>query len=521
MAALQITKSKCMHRIENISFRVLAFLLASVLIASCAVEEDAVPDALPSLYSDELIFGSEEIDGWENITKTRGSGPADGTLLNHKTVEYEKEVEGCRFVLIMEEYEGIESSEVSDSAAFTRTSSPIPSSDDLDMGVYAYVTPKGTEATPPVYDGGKSAEFMVDQFVDISDGYSYSPVKYWPGSGYWINFFAYCPYKSNVNKGTTPYLGVNASGKEPSLSYSVPQNIDHQVDLLVSSIETLDGNDRKQVVFQFEHLLSAVIFKIGSIPATITEISLNDVCQNGLSVKMQSGSVWEGTDNPSDFVQTGLDLVGKDNSGKQIGKTFYMLPQQFTSDSELSITLRFEAPKDDSKHEFHQYVLNVPLEDFCKEWQQGKTYVYTITAPKEVKVDVEEDFEPYGRVKENVCFKNTGLADIRVRAAIVGYWIVKSEVNGVVEECVIGGWDPENDGEFVGFPGTGWTKNNVDGFYYYSSSISPHEKTSNLFDSYTLTGNPPAAGAELVLNVLGQSVMAGYEGQSWTAVSGN
>lgn len=497
---------------REIRYGMLPLVVWMLSVTACTEEEHFAPDKQNS-YTEELTFGADELEGWEDMTQTR----AESSLLSHKSIEYKEKIEGYTFILSMEEYDGIE--EAPAPVVTTKSYHKIPDDDVLDMGVYAYITKKGEETVAPEYDGSKSVDFMVAQFVDISNGYSYSPVKYWPGAGYWIDFFAYRPYIDNINKGSAPYLVIDASDKEPEMSYTVPKDIDHQVDLLASSVGTLDGNHKQKITFRFSHLLSAVKFKVGSIPATIVEVALNGVALKGNSAEMKSDGAWTSIEGTEDFVQSGLSVSGKEDAGKQIGKTFYMLPYTFPDDAELSITIRFDAPSDDTNHSYHEYTLKAPLNEFCDEWEQGKTYTYTITTPEEVDLEIDEDFIQHSSVKENVHFINTGLAAANIRATIVGYWVVKSIVNGVEEECIIAAWNPEDDGTFEGLPGTGWTKNDSDGFYYYGPSVPSQEKTANLFDSYTLKGNPPAVGAELVLTIVGQSVMSGYEGQSWSTAN--
>ena len=46
-----------------------------------------------------------------------------------------------------------------------------------------------------------------------------------------------------------------------------------------------------------------------------------------------------------------------------------------------------------------------------------------------------------------------------------------------------------------------------DGFYYYKHPVPSGELTTDLFESYTVTGNPPVVDAELVLTVAVQSVI--------------
>ena len=116
-------------------------------------------------------------------------------------------------------------------------------------------------------------------------------------------------------------------------------------------------------------------------------------------------------------------------------------------------------------------------------------------------VEIEEDFEQYSNKKENVYFENTGLASVKVRATIVGYWVSRTTEG---EEIIIADWNESADGVFVGLPGKNWEKK-ADGFYYYNSTVPSKGKTTNLFTSYTLNENPPVAGAELVLTIVCQA----------------
>lgn len=466
----------------------------------------------PDAYSQELTFGMDGSDEWQKAPDTRAGG-SQTRLVSENSISYKDKIEGHQFILQMTEWEGIGPEVTGNTVSAETRATPVPADDVLDFGVYTYVSEKGSETTPPPYDGTKSKEYMANQFVDISEGYLYSPVRYWPGNRYWVNFFAYRPYITNVNKDDETYLTLDSTDNLPVMTYSVPADVADQVDLLAASTETFSGDYRKTVELPFAHMLSAIVFKVGSIPAVeITELSLNNLVSKG-SVDINRDGVWSGLTGNDDFTQPLTGFNAAENAGKQIGQTYFLLPQVFEDDDELSITIRFGA--DDYPR---YYTLTVPLKDLCQEWKKGHTYVYTLTTPDEVDVEIEEDFTPYGKTKENVYFENKGLADLQIRAAIVGYWIVRREINGVERECVVSAWKPEEDGVFAGFPGDGWTLAE-DGYYYYGQAIKRGEKTNNLFDSYTLTSTPPVVGAELVLTIVGQARLNGVVGPSWDTVS--
>ena len=183
-----------------------------------------------------------------------------------------------------------------------------------------------------------------------------------------------------------------------------------------------------------------------------------------------------------------------------------LIPQTIGNDAKIRITVSFENRK---------YIIEKGLNAITPLWAPGKKYLFRISSPNEVEVEINETFTQGSKVKKDVFFTNTGLSTIKMRAAIVGYWVVKSTINGVEQECIIADWEPEVHGTFEGLPGSGWTKNIVDGYYYYNAALSPKAKTNNLFNSYTLTTSPPIIGAELVLTIVGQAIIDGYEDSTW------
>lgn len=113
-------------------------------------------------------------------------------------------------------------------------------------------------------------------------------------------------------------------------------------------------------------------------------------------------------------------------------------------------------------------------------------------------VDVEVDDNVSSTVKDNVVITNTGKTSAYIRARIVGSWV--DEDNTVVQR-----WDPENDGDFDGLPGSNWKLHN--GYYYYTKSVAPGtDAPDSLFTSYTVTNTVP--GAHLVLDILVQAIQS-------------
>ena len=389
--------------------------------------------------------------------------------------------------------------------------------------------PSETETKGAPYEGKNIGSFTVVSYVDgktdpyfsksyTSDGSSVITTGYyWPLQDK-LDFFAYA--KSNGN-GTLTVPVINPAEHSGSFTYTLPDptgdstSAVEQPDLAfaVSANQTNDGN---AVSLTFYHALSSVVFSTKNVPSqfkvesiTFTNILSKADCSYSLTGTDLTFE-WTGASTKKTFTQTYEEEVGG-ASGNPINTTeesFMMIPQTIGNDAKIIVTVSFQE---------REYTIEKDLRLFTTSWKPGMRYTFRISSPEEVQLDISENFTEYSSVKRDVFFTNTGLSTIKVRAAMVGYWVVKATINGEEQECIIADWDPENDGTFVGLPGTGWTKN-ADGYYYFTNNLAPSENTNNLFDSYTLKGSPPVIGAELILTIIGQAVIDGYEDSTWNAI---
>lgn len=387
------------------------------------------------------------------------------------------------------------------------------------------ISESATKAAP--YSGNNIGAFKVVTYrndspffeIDLtSDGSVVSTGYYWPISSETtkIDFFGYARSNGNGTL-TTPVL--NPAANNGTFTYTLPDPTGddtaavEQPDLVfaISADQTNTGN---AVPMTFHHALSAIVFATENVPSQfkVESISFTNICSKADCTYALNGSTidfdWDNAGTKRTFTQIFEEEVGG-SAGKPVNtvdETFMMIPQSIGADSKFTITISFENRK---------YTIEKDLAAMLAIWRPGKKYTFRISSPEEVRIELTETFTEHSNKKENVFFTNTGLSTIKVRAAIVGYWVVKVTINGQQQECIIADWDPEIDGTFAGFPGSGWTQDPDDGFYYYSSALAPKGKTSNLFNSYTLNGTPPVVGAELVLTIIGQSIISGYEDSTW------
>ena len=375
---------------------------------------------------------------------------------------------------------------------------------------------KGSRATPlktntlnsffaTGYLSGNQLYFQNDK-VELNDG-SGSNGRYWPENE--LDIFAYAVSAPEEGTEPTAITFSNDEGCVGTFSYTLPEPDDDKEDALKQAdlIFAMAPGQTKEtdggkVNLEFHHALSAVVFKLGTMPQpfTIKSITLSGILSSGsCTVSHVDGGngldfEWK-VNTPKTYVQSFDDKAvgnGEDISGNET--TFLLLPQKLSGDAGLTIVFAIGD---------NEYTIEKSLSSLnTKEWKADTRYTYVISGPDEVEVEIEEDFEEGGSVKKNVKFQNTGLAASYMRAVIVGYWVNE---NG----DIVASWkaDDAETGTFSGLPGNGWFKGN-DGFYYHSASVSSGEYTSPLFTSYTLVGNPPIVGASLELNIMVQAVEA-------------
>jgi len=173
------------------------------------------------------------------------------------------------------------------------------------MGVYAYYHDGSRWATD---EENNQPNFMWNQqctYNGVYDAFVYAPLKYWPNEeNDKLSFIAYYPFtntesmegpESPASTGLTPLLTNSGKGL-PSFEFTVKENAEDQVDLLVSNLiidlpKTRDTegdpgtpfNDLSiydKVKFLFHHALSKVEFRVvadAEIRKDIVKFKLNSL----------------------------------------------------------------------------------------------------------------------------------------------------------------------------------------------------------------------------------------------------
>lgn len=124
-------------------------------------------------------------------------------------------------------------------------------------------------------DDASSTYFMKEQNVALVGGdWIYSPVKYWPHEGA-VHFMAYST-SLETNRMSTPTFEKAGGVFQATFDYTLPnpdesanENAKYQPDI-VFSFQTGRTKNDGNVKFIFSHALTAIQFKVGTVPENTT-----------------------------------------------------------------------------------------------------------------------------------------------------------------------------------------------------------------------------------------------------------
>lgn len=176
-------------------------------------------------------------------------------------------------------------------------------------------------------------------FEDDGTSYKSDPAYFWPGAG----TFSFTAVANAPATGFTPNLNTARTALE-SFTYTVPTDATAQNDIVLATLKDVNGNANATQALNFDHIMSAVNVKIGSVVAgEIRSITFKNVYNKGnylvdqgvwvvdktsvgdFTVKMENGK----------FVSTGNDASGTPVNTEDA--TFMMIPQNPGDDAEMVI----------------------------------------------------------------------------------------------------------------------------------------------------------------------------------------
>lgn len=336
-----------MRRLTNLNYlAALAMAFAAITFVSCFRDEVVrVPDV--GVDSNSICFGANV--GWADEDEITRGAEARRTL-NEGTITSEEG--SVSLPLIVTQEDGI------------RTATPVAetrgakvTSGDQVGRMRVWATHKNKDGNVSNYftsanaDGGTVAD--PEQGVDFerngSGIYTSTPTFMWPGDGS-FTFTAVANLPAGIggtDVGGSFTASLNTAGTAPEkFTYRVPADAEDQHDIMIAKAENVSGSQGSSVPLNFEHIMAAVNFKVGSVVAgTIKSISLTGVYNKGeyliaknewVNLTIEDGGVFAANIGGDRVVGTD----GGASSGTQLNSdtaTFMMIPQQPTTGAEIEI----------------------------------------------------------------------------------------------------------------------------------------------------------------------------------------
>ncbi len=214
------------------------------------------------------------------------------------------------------------------------------------FGVFAYYTENNTYADTFTYD------FMNNQPVKWDSKWDYNPKKYWPGGTNKVSFFAYAPYTdvtSTPTENITAFGYDNGDKGNPTLSFTVEDDVNEQIDLLYAAPKT--DLTSGEVDFVFSHALSRIGFKVKTsndqYQINISRITLTANFNNSGILNLNTGDWSETTAGERTYSLTFTPSYITSNAGVAISAEqgyAMVIPTNLTSTQiHISVTYRYQS----------------------------------------------------------------------------------------------------------------------------------------------------------------------------------
>ena len=220
---------------------------------------------------------------------------------------------------------------------------PITSAQELtDMGVFCYYTGRNNWAE--VHSSASPNKMENMKWTQNGEAWSSETAVNW-GEDVSLNdlftFFGYTPFASADNG-----LTVSNSTGTPTLTYTVPENMAKQPDLMVATVQNKHATGGA-VELNYTHALACIAFKAVGTGETITAVKVKGVSASGtLSLDNSGGIVWSNLSEPGVIEYTaGLNQAGGVVTGEtatNIVSTdgyLMMIPQVLTGSAQLIVTV--------------------------------------------------------------------------------------------------------------------------------------------------------------------------------------
>lgn len=340
-------------------------LLSCILLFSCEGEDifDVSNDGYVGNYSESICFGVSQ-DGNAQTRSLSSDGGNEYTAKQFVLRSQDSADTLCVRAIVSE---GIHSS--GGRQAVTRAT-PVAEGNFYDaFHVLAYWKKNGQLV---------QEQFYMDEDVSEKGNNLWSATNtyYWPGDGHSLQFYAWAPEDAFT---ATPH-----GPTETTLEYTVPLDVAHQNDLLVTTTGELNGNSNTVVQLTFRHICTAVRFETGSQmqAGEIKSVSLKGVKYVGTYDMASNNNPWKLQDDTQDFSQTLKKIMtGSEADGAAITSTegtFMMLPQTLPEGATVEVV--FVDGTTGTERTLSASIAGM-------EWPQGTTVTYRISITPEYELE--------------------------------------------------------------------------------------------------------------------------------------
>lgn len=224
-------------------------------------------------------------------------------------------------------------------------------------------------------------QFYMDADVSeqVNNRWTTDNTYYWPGNGHTLQFYALTPDDAGIRMPATP-ASTHLS------SYTVPQDVAEQRDILVATTEELSGNYNQAVPLTFEHICTAIKFETGSQmqPGSIRSVTLKGVKTTG-AYDMASGK-WTLTEDVGNYTQElAKTMTGTETPGSEVttdAQTFMMLPQTLSDGATVEVV--FVDGTTGTERTLSASIAGM-------EWPQGTTVTYRISITPEYEFNLSDE----------------------------------------------------------------------------------------------------------------------------------
>lgn len=295
------------------------------------------------------------------------------------------------------------------------------------FGVYAYQSTDSYTSGSGSFNPNLMSNVQVKGTSSNSSyTWSYSPVRYWPVSGY-VSFLAYAPYAS-------AYSLVNSSSSQDSgdkiylSGFEVSSTIANQVDLLWNTNNVLNQQkptDGSKVKMKFTHALSRIGLNItASAASEKTTVTIKSISLSGSSSSTSDGA----------FYKSGLLRLTETTTSTDLWSSLSSDKLAFTWESgNLSATALNNSTTSITNSD-NSYLMVIP-QDFSSSETDASSLYLTVTYS--VKTDDGAEVENTVTAQVSQKFEASKAYTLKIS---IGLLPIEFDV-----ETQIAGWDNASD----------------------------------------------------------------------------